>query len=149
MSIKSENKAIAKASQVTRGSWVKVGAYYESNAYDIAEHHYAMSITKEDEGWIFFCEDHNPEDIDENKPFKTLSEAKVFAEKFGEYFQHCWEQNTEFVSQLISDKIQIFGIDMTGFFLGTDRMVESISEAVRYKYTDIIPYGFRLVAIEN
>ena len=147
MSIKSVNRAIAKSMKTIRGEWVLVGGYYESNAFDFSGQRYVMSITKEDEGWIFFCEDHEPDDIFENKPFKTLKEAMAFGEEFGESFQICWEENTEFVVQCVEDKMKMFGIDMTGDYWGLDRMVQDIAEAVRYKFDATIPYGFRLVEV--
>jgi hypothetical protein len=58
------------------------------------EQSYIISITKDDNHWNVFAEDHNSEDLG-NHPengFKTLTEAKSFAEDFAEYFEHCQDE---------------------------------------------------------
>ncbi|MBD2316649.1 hypothetical protein [Phormidium tenue] len=59
---------------------------------------YIISITKEDNRWYVFAEDHNPEDIDgqPENGFKSLYEAKAFAQRFGEYFEECHNENHQY-----------------------------------------------------
>ena len=82
----------------SRYDWVKNGAYYEINAFDSSDRCYGISVTKENGRWIVFAEDHNPEDLDGHPEngFKTLYEAKAFAQQFGEYFQECHDENHQY-----------------------------------------------------
>ena len=79
-----------------RGHWVKNGCYYETNAFESPtdEQSYIISITKDDNRWNVFAEDHNSGDMDDHPEngFKTLTEAKAFAEDFAEYFEHCQDE---------------------------------------------------------
>jgi len=83
----------------SRYNWVKNGAYYEINAFDTIDRCYGISVTRgENNQWIVFAEDHQPEDIDgqPENGFKTLHEAKAFAQRFGEYFQECHDENHQY-----------------------------------------------------
>ena len=92
-----------------RGNWVKNNAYYEMDAVEYGSEHqsYIISITKDDNRWNVFAEDHNSQDMD-NHPengFKTLTEAKVFAEDFAEYFEHCQDEIAEYEKEEDTDAI--------------------------------------------
>lgn len=80
-----------------RGHWVKNRGYYETNAFDFTtdEHSYGISVTKEGNRWVVFAEDHEPSDIDGHPEngFKSLAEAKEFAEAFGETFETAYHEN--------------------------------------------------------
>ncbi len=83
-----------------RYEWVKNGAYYEINAFSetVGDRCYGISVTKENGRWFVFAEDHNSEDIDGHPEngFKTLCEAKAFAQRFGEYFEDCHNENHQY-----------------------------------------------------
>jgi hypothetical protein len=84
----------------SRYDWVKNGAYYEINAFSerTNDRCYGISVTKENGRWFVFAEDHNSEDIDGHPEngFKTLYEAKAFAQRFGEYFEECYNENHQY-----------------------------------------------------
>jgi len=68
---------------------------HESNAFQCPDDNrsYQVSITKDSGRWLVYAEDHEPSDI-VNQPtngFKTLTEAKEFADEFGSWFESCYE----------------------------------------------------------
>lgn len=107
MNVLKENKPTTEDKKMTtthktsegRGHWVKNGSDYNMNAVESCSEHdaYIVTITKENGRWIVYAEDHNPEDISFNPAngFKTLTEAKAFAEDFAEYFEHCLDEIAE------------------------------------------------------
>lgn len=81
-----------------RGHWVKNGSDYNMNAMEICSEHdaYIVTITKENGRWFVFAEDHTSDDLEvPENGFKTLTEAKAFAEDFAEYFEHCLDEIAE------------------------------------------------------
>lgn len=113
-----------------RGHWVKNGCVYNMNAMEYGSEHdaYIVSITKEDGRWIVYAEDHNPEDIYKNPAngFKTLTEAKAFAEDFAEYFEHCQD---EIAASEIEEEI-------TGYIVANDQ-----GEAITQVFGTTFIYG--------
>lgn len=98
-----------KALQSTvRGGWVKFQGSYHTNAFEAVYTQtsgdamsittlsdYQVSITKDNGRWLVYAEDHNAEDLNDQPEdgFRTLAEAKVFAERFGEWFEQLWKEN--------------------------------------------------------
>jgi len=84
-------KQIKALDNAYRGQWVRFMGDYITNAFYALEGNYQIIITKEDGRWFVSAEDHNAEDIDGNpeEGFRTLAEAKAFAEEFGEFFEDC------------------------------------------------------------
>jgi hypothetical protein len=113
-----------------RGHWVKNGCYYEMNAISPTDDQgYIISITKDDNRWNVFAEDHNSDDMD-NHPangFKTLTEAKAFAEDFAEYFEHCQDEIAK--SEAVEDTI-------TGYIVANDQ-----GEAITQVFGTTFIYG--------
>jgi len=99
-----------KASHRTyNGFWVKCMGNYESNAFQSPDDNrsYQVSITKECGRWFVFGEDHEPSDI-VNQPtngFRTLTEAKEFANDFGSWFESCWNECNEIEKPLTIDEL--------------------------------------------
>ena len=123
-----------------RGHWVKNGAYYEMDSIEspVDDHSYIISITKDDNRWNVFAEDHNSEDID-NHPengFKTLTEAKAFAEDFAEYFEHCQDEIAK--SETVEDEETI-----TGYIVANEQ-----GEAITQVFGTTFIYGAIVNAIK-
>jgi hypothetical protein len=123
-----------------RGHWVKNGCYYEMNAIECPtdEQSYIISITKDDNRWNVFAEDHEPEDLDNHfkNGFKTLTEAKAFAEDFAEYFEHCQDEiaKSEVEEDVITGYIVAndFGQAITQVF-GTTFIYGAIANAIKFE----------------
>ena len=89
--------------------WVKIDSRYESNAFECptSEKSYQVSITKNGNRWFVYAEDHEPSDIIDQPEngFRTLAEAKVFADDFGSGFESCWNECNEVVEPLTIEEI--------------------------------------------
>jgi len=99
-----------KASQRTyNGVWIRCMGNHESNAFQSPDDNrsYQVSITKENGRWLVYGEDHEPSDI-VNQPtngFRTLTEAKEFADEFGSWFESCYEECEEVIEPLTMEEI--------------------------------------------
>jgi hypothetical protein len=110
------------------------------NAMEYGSEHdaYIISITKDDNRWNVFAEDHEPEDMD-NHPengFKTLTEAKAFAEDFAEYFEHCQDEIakseidedaiTGYIVKNVWDEAIVMLLGVNSFFRG------DVADAIKF-----------------
>ena len=89
------DRQVSASQRTCNGLWVKCMGNYESNAFECPDddRSYQVSITKECGRWFVYAEEHEPSDII-NQPtngFKTLAEAKEFADEFGSWFEECEE----------------------------------------------------------
>ena len=105
------NKQLKALRDVVRGAWVKFNGSYYTNAFEaivseVAEDYikfsrlsdYQIGVTKDDDRWFVFAEDHEPDEIAKlgyqpENGFKTLAEAKISAEAFGGWFESLWIEN--------------------------------------------------------
>ena len=116
-----------------RGHWVKNNGDYDTNAFECPteDQSYTISITKDDNRWFVSTEDHNWTDlVGDRHPengFKTLAEAKAFAEDFGDYFEHCQDEIAK--SELIEEEI-------TGYIVANDQ-----GEAITQVFGTTFIYG--------
>lgn len=104
---KAQETYIEKLDRVVAGEWVKdpnSTDRYNSNARKTAsdkDANLSISIDKEDDGWIVYTEEHNPEDLAEmfsgrnrgKTRFFSLEQAKEAANEFADYYESLVQEN--------------------------------------------------------